>query len=818
MEGAERRRVELAVGIEKEQRARWGQFFTAAPLAALLASFFDLEALGDEASLLDPGAGMGALTTAFVERVAEVKPQTRLSLTAVEVDPGLSRCLEEALNECREALPLTQAARYQLDFISWAADRLAVSAAGRTQFDCIIMNPPYRKIHSSSPERTLLHGLGIETTNLYTAFLTLAVRLLAPGGQLVAITPRSFCNGAYFRGFRRDLLSATALRRIHLFGSRIDAFRDSDVLQENVVFHAIEGEERNRVIISASDGHTDDWLVTREAPYEEVVRTDDPQHFIYVVPDSMGATVVEQMGKLEGTLTQVGIEVSTGRVVDFRAREHLRSVPARETAPLVYPGHISEGRVRWPEGAPRKPKAIKVVDETAPLLMPKGTYVVVKRFTSKEEPRRVVAAIYDPSLISAEVVGFENHLNVYHRRGEGLPPTMARGLAAFLNSTMADLYFRLFNGHTQINATDLRRLRYPSPKQLESLGRAIGDTFTDQRMLDRLVQDYVPELAERAGGRDPLILHQRIWEALDVLKRLDFPRGQQNERSALTLLALLDMTPDKSWSDASAPLRGITQMMGFFDEHYGKKYAPNTRETVRRQTVHQFIAAGLTIQNPDKPDRPTNSGQTVYQIEQNALDLIQSYGTRRWDKKLTVYRTEVESLRKRWAAEREMKRIPVVLPEGGEVFLSPGGQSVLITEVVQAFCPRFTPGGSVLYIGDTDDKFAVFEQDTLRELGITIEEHGKMPDLIVYRADKNWLVLVEAVTSHGPMNPKRREELAHLFGGSQAALVYVTAFLDRKTLGKYIDDISWETEVWVAENPSHLIHFNGERFLGPPDA
>ena len=306
-----------------------------------------------------------------------------------------------------------------------------------------------------------------------------------------------------------------------------------------------------------------------------------------------------------------------------------------------------------------------------------------------------------------------------------------------------------------------------------------------------------------------------VDEAIDALTQLGFPRQQRNERSGLVLLALLNLTPDKPWSDATAPLCGITPMMEHMAEHYGKRYAPNSRETVRRQSVHQFLHGGLILQNPDQPDRPVNSGKTTYQVNSFALDLLRSYGDRAWSIALGRYQLRVESLKERWNKERQLQRIPVVLRDGAELTLSPGGQNVLIAALAKDFCPMFTPGGLVLYIGDADEKFAVFDREGLEALGVVIEEHGKMPDLIVHYADRGWLVLVEAVTSHGPVDAKRHEELQSLFTNSTAGLVFVTSFLDRHTLAKYIADISWETEVWVAESPTHLIHFNGDRFLGP---
>ena len=312
-------------------------------------------------------------------------------------------------------------------------------------------------------------------------------------------------------------------------------------------------------------------------------------------------------------------------------------------------------------------------------------------------------------------------------------------------------------------------------------------------------------------------VQEKVEQALKVLKTLGLPKQQQNERSALTLLSVLDLKPDDDWADAQAPLMGITPMMEFFAEHYGKQYAPNTRETVRRQTVHQFLQAGLIVSNPDRPSRPTNSPKAVYQVEPSALKLLQEFGKRGWTRNVKGYLHSVKSLKRRYAREREMLRIPVRVANGEEIHLSPGGQNVLVKKIIDDFCALFTPQGKVIYVGDTQEKWAYFDKAALLELGVEIEGHGKMPDVVVHHVEKDWLVLVEAVTSHGPVNPKRRQELKKLFAASRVGLVYATAFLDRRTMMRYLDDISWETEVWVAESPTHLIHFNGERFLGPYD-
>ncbi|MGH9533173.1 MAG: BsuBI/PstI family type II restriction endonuclease [Terriglobales bacterium] len=308
---------------------------------------------------------------------------------------------------------------------------------------------------------------------------------------------------------------------------------------------------------------------------------------------------------------------------------------------------------------------------------------------------------------------------------------------------------------------------------------------------------------------------QKVRQALQLLQSLGLPREQINERSALSLLGLLDLKPGSRWSEAGDPLRGITPLMDFFKENYGKRYKPNTRETVRRQTIHQFVDAGLVVPNPDDPNRPINSPKAVYQIEASALRLLRTFGTAEWETNLAVYLAAREPLSRRYAKEREMRRIPVFLSAGQTINLSPGGQNVLVARIIEDFAARFTPAGRVLYVGDTDEKFAYFDEEGVRGLGVEVEMHGKMPDVIIYHGAKNWLVLIEAVTTHGPVNPKRREELKRLFRASSAPLLFVTAFLNRRAMTRYLGDISWETEVWVAESPSHLIHFDGERFLGP---
>jgi hypothetical protein len=308
---------------------------------------------------------------------------------------------------------------------------------------------------------------------------------------------------------------------------------------------------------------------------------------------------------------------------------------------------------------------------------------------------------------------------------------------------------------------------------------------------------------------------KNIQEALEILHILGLPSAQQNERSALCLLALLNLSIEKTWLQAENPLIGITPMMDFSRDKYGKNYAPNSRETFRRQTMHQFVAAGIALYNPDDPGRSVNSPKAVYQIEPETLKLLRLYGNYLWDRALEDYLSVRVTLVARYAKAREQKLIPIQIAPGIEINISPGDHSELIKAIINNFAARFVPGGVLVYVGDTGEKWGYFNEQLMSESGVKVDSHGKMPDVVLYFPERNWLLLVESVTSHGPVDGKRHNELTSLFKEAKAGLVYVTAFPSRSVMTRYLGEIAWETDVWVADAPSHLIHFNGERFLGP---
>ena len=824
LSAAEGFRLQATTHLRSKVRSNLGQYFTPLNIADLMASM--APSTSASVKILDPGAGTGILSAALVNKLLSdsILP-TQISVTAYEIDPYLHPYLESTLSLCK-----TECVAAGIDFSFSILDDDFIEAGTRlvtsqkqmslfeavssfSEFDFVIANPPYKKISSQSTTRKLLSQIGIETSNLYTAFLAVALMLTVENGHLMAITPRSFCNGLYFRPFRELLFEKASFERIHLFGSRVEAFNEADVLQENVIFRLVKNNDHhNQVVITSNDGPSDAGITCIDLPHHFVIKDADPNKVVHIVSDELSKKVIDCVEELPCTLSDLGVQISTGRVVDFRAAQYLKMQPTTNTVPLLYPANIQRGAIQWPGKKAKKPQAIVRCLETEDLLVDNGIYVLTKRFTSKEQHKRVVAVLHQPDYSECEKVGLENHLNYFHRSGNSLEKNFAVGLAAFLNSTLVDMYFRIFSGHTQVNATDLRAMKYPLAPELEALGKQIGDSLLNQDQIDALVERYLLIMSDEVN---PVSAVKKINEAIDILEQLGLPKAQQNERSGLALLALLNLKPNDEWRDAKSPLIGITEMMNFFETHYGKKYAPNTRETVRRFSIHQFVQAGIVVPNPDKP-RPINSPNYVYQIEPSTLKLLQEFGTQQWDINLPKYLASLEILREKYAQIRDLNRIPVKVTADVEITLSPGGQNVLIKKIWDEFCSRFTPGGQLIYLGDTEDKWAYFDEDTFKQLGIASpDEHGKIPDIVVYFTRNNWLVLIEAVTSHGPINPKRKIELEELFKDSKAGLVFVTAFLTRKDMLRYLGEIAWETEVWIAESPDHMIHFNGERFLGP---
>jgi adenine-specific DNA-methyltransferase len=487
-------RPEATQKLQQSQRAEKGQFLTPSSVAILMAKMFEFKC--PDISLLDAGAGIGSLLAAVVYELCQRPKKPRsLHITAYEIDIILIEYLKQTLEwcsiECQSADISFDYEIRQLDFIQDAADILQPNLFKQTlkrEFTNAIINPPYTKINAKSKVRSLLSSIGVETSNLYAGFIVAATHLLQPKGELVSITPRSFCNGLYFRDFRKVLLQMMALRQVHIFESRRLPFSDDAVLQETIIVRATKQIEKpDTVLINSSTTASDNLISSHSLRYDELVNPSDSEQFIRILPDSIGQKVVEQMAQFTYTLKELLLTVSTGKVVDFRVHSDLHLALELGTVPLIYPAHFSAGYIEYPT-ITKKHQALAATDKTAALLVPNEHYVLTKRFSSKEEKKRIVAVVWDANKINSPSIGFENHLNYFHQQGHGLDLTLARGLAIYLNSSLVDGFFRLFSGHTQVNATDLRNLKYPSLEQLFLLGNQIGEIFPTQREIDELVE------------------------------------------------------------------------------------------------------------------------------------------------------------------------------------------------------------------------------------------------------------------------------------------------------------------------------------------
>lgn len=452
---AEARRKAALAAMNPDEQAALGQYFTPHQAALIIAGLPRVPET-ETIRVLDPGAGSGMLTAALVDRIRSENPHAHIDVIAVEVDPSQHDLLRETLEDI-EQLGNVATRLIDEDFLSWALST-------DERFDVVIQNPPYAKLQTGSAPQNWLRAAGIDVPNIYAAFLALGLRLLDEGGQQVAITPRSWMNGTYYSRFRHEFVATAGIDAIHTFESRSKVFGDTGVLQEAIVVSVTRGARPEHVEVFTSHDHQTD-TTTRSVAYSDVVTAD----FIHVPATEADAEAVAWMTQNAlCSLGDLGLTVSTGRVVDFRSREMLFMERPEGSWPMVNASHIKGGAVQHPVGT-KKPEWFNAAPERASkLLVPAGSYVLIKRFSAKEERRRVVAGVWT----SDDAAAFDNKLNYVHQGGKGLDLEVARGLSVFLNSSRLDAYFRVFSGHTQVNATDLRQMRFPSREQLTALSRA----------------------------------------------------------------------------------------------------------------------------------------------------------------------------------------------------------------------------------------------------------------------------------------------------------------------------------------------------------
>lgn len=488
-----------------------GQYLTPQAVAHFMAGMFNVH--GPIVRVLDPGAGSGILSCAICEELAGVSGIQRIELVAYETETGLAGLLEDVLNNLQIALfDRGVELVYEIlqdDFILTNAACIgtpqhSLFSNDSKTFDCIISNPPYFKIPKADPRAIaashVIHG----QPNIYALFMAVSAYLLKPHGQLAFITPRSFAAGPYFQRFRECFFEVVRPETIHLFGSRTEAFNRDAVLQEHVILKGIRDEGWTRgntnytVTISFSAGTRDiDRVQHRTVPISETIDMGSRNKFLHIPTSDEEQAIIHLVNAWTGSLHAYGLEISTGPVVPFRATQFIVSEGSAETVPLLWMQNVKSMVTTWPVET-RKQQHIILDDQSRCLLVPNRNYVLLRRFSAKEEHRRLTAAPYlADALKEFELIGLENHLNYIYRSKGNLTREEAFGIAALLNCRLLDVYFRSFNGNTQVSATELRSIPLPT---MEMIGM-IGSEAVHKGLSTEALDDWISNLLSNPGGQ-----------------------------------------------------------------------------------------------------------------------------------------------------------------------------------------------------------------------------------------------------------------------------------------------------------------------------
>ena len=491
-----------------------GQFFTPKQVSVFMAELFDINQ--NKITLLDPGAGTGVLSAAFCEKLLSRKKPVALVIDAFENDPEIIPFLKKVLQECKKDL---EGKGSKVEFNVLAKDFILTNEPylsgpglfekGEKFYDFVISNPPYYKVGTESRYSRMLAQLICGQPNIYAFFMTMAASMLADKGEMVFITPRSFCSGLYYKNFRKWFLRKVRITRIHIFESRKDIFDKDEVLQENIIIKASKNGKEGIVTITTSKDKGLNVLGRIEVDYSDIVSPKNGESFIRIPTSELDVKILHIIDKWPSTLNKQGVQISTGPVVDFRAKEHLRQDLTKGSVPLLWMHNMQNMRVEWPLKKNKKPTAIASTEETSPVLLPVKNYVLLKRFTSKEQRRRLDAAVLKQSEFPHESVGIENHVNYIHKPKGSLSVGEAFGIAALLNTGLIDNYFRSLNGHTQVNATEIRNVPLPDLSVIKKIGEVVSKAKDLPGTLDEMISsqlgidaEIIKHLEERYNGKN----------------------------------------------------------------------------------------------------------------------------------------------------------------------------------------------------------------------------------------------------------------------------------------------------------------------------
>lgn len=492
------RTAQHVLTTSRSDRKAIAQIFTPASVARFMAG--RVSRVGEEFTFIDAGAGVGVLAAAVCERIAAMPKPRRVVAELYETDPNVLPVLRQTAQECRKALA---AAGHLLDVTIIEEDfvlrRPAVSLYApvpRTGYaDAVIMNPPYAKLAKDSPQARAFAEIVHGQPNVYALFMAAAVELLRPGGELIAITPRSYCNGLYFREFRRWLLARMSLRHIHLFESRRATFKDSEVLQESIITVAAKRDTQDAEIM-LSVSHGAEMNEAKPWPHAASTIIDDPAGdcVIRLPAESSDLEIMRVVESWAGTFADRGLRISTGPVVTFRATDYLLdSADHPDAVPLISIHNVRPFATVWPVAKGTKPVAFKATNGAASLVLPARNYVLLRRFSAKEEHRRLTASPYLPNADERRrSVALENHINYVTHTTRELTEDEVCGLVALFNSALLDRYFRVVSGNTQVNATEIRSMPFPDLRTIGRIGKLVaGLGRNDQGTIESRVLDVL---------------------------------------------------------------------------------------------------------------------------------------------------------------------------------------------------------------------------------------------------------------------------------------------------------------------------------------
>jgi len=471
-----------------------GQIFTPPKIASFMAGLFAPEK--SAVRILDPGAGTGILVAAICDRfIQENHRNLKISIDVYENDKNVLPFLKSTLEACKNALNEVNCSMdyriFDNDFILHHAKvkksgkYIAYSLDLSTRYDLVISNPPYYKLNKSSPEALALGKYVYGQPNIYAFFMLLAGMLLNENGEMVFITPRSFCSGLYYSKIRRWFVHNLTLDRLHIFETRKDVFVDDHILQENLIFHTKNSQPKSdgKTLVSVSYDRQFTQYQELTVPSSDVAFCRGDDCYIRIPTSENDLKVIEIVDSWPQNLKTLGFEISTGPVVDFRALKYLRSTTENsQCVPLLWMHNIRDIDVEWSVEKNGKAKAIEITPGSKNLVVPMRNYVLLKRFTSKEQKKRVHAAVLNASRYpDFEFIGLENHLNYIHKKRAVMTLDEAYGLAAVLNTTIIDQYFRALNGNTQVNATDIRVVSMPDYEKVVAIGKLIRKKNLDSK-------------------------------------------------------------------------------------------------------------------------------------------------------------------------------------------------------------------------------------------------------------------------------------------------------------------------------------------------